>query len=612
MRTRPIAPFVLMFSLALLLLPAISSGFSDWPQWRGPQGNGISPDTGLAKEWPAEGPRILWQVNTVGVGYSSLAVQDGRIFTMGDLGGVEHILCLNEKTGKLIWAVQPEPSLQQLAERVAKEMQNLDSNKDGQVDEVEALNRLGFDFNKFDRKIDGDVGAVAAARCERLFALLDQNQDQQLSSDEAGRSFYNEFERLDQADKSADDNELAANRTRDWIAAYDKNSDGTIDRDESRNSILDRYFDRMDVRDEQTKKGDQILSSEEISSYLQNNEAGKDGLISTDEMRAYYVSRYPGGDGFLSIEEVTAYFGGYRNGQGDGPRGTPSVDGDRVYTEGGNGDVTCLEAATGETIWHVNLTTEFGGGRPGWGYSESPLVHGEMLFVTPGGDKGTVVALDKITGKKIWQSDQVKEGAHYSTPVVADILGTPTLVQFARESVFGLTPDTGRFLWKYSGANNGTANCATPIVADDLVFASSAYGTGGGLAQITKDGHGQKAEQVYFEKKMANHHGGIVKVGDYLYGFGSGLVCMNFKTGDIAWQDRSVGKGSVTVADGMLYLLSENHEVALAEATPDGYREHGRFRIADHGRPSWAHPVVVNGVFYIRDQESLTAYDVRP
>lgn len=612
MRTRPIAPFVLMFSLALLLLPAISSGFSDWPQWRGPQGNGISPDTGLAKEWPAEGPRILWQVNTVGVGYSSLAVQDGRIFTMGDLGGVEHILCLNEKTGKLIWAVQPEPSLQQLAERVAKEMQNLDSNKDGQVDEVEALNRLGFDFNKFDRKIDGDVGAVAAARCERLFALLDQNQDQQLSSDEAGRSFYNEFERLDQADKSADDNELAANRTRDWIAAYDKNSDGTIDRDESRNSILDRYFDRMDVRDEQTKKGDQILSSEEISSYLQNNEAGKDGLISTDEMRAYYVSRYPGGDGFLSIEEVTAYFGGYRNGQGDGPRGTPSVDGDRVYTEGGNGDVTCLEAATGETIWHVNLTTEFGGGRPGWGYSESPLVHGEMLFVTPGGDKGTVVALDKITGKKIWQSDEVKEGAHYSTPVVADILGTPTLVQFARESVFGLTPDTGRFLWKYSGANNGTANCATPIVADDLVFASSAYGTGGGLAQITKDGHGQKAEQVYFEKKMANHHGGIVKVGDYLYGFGSGLVCMNFKTGDIAWQDRSVGKGSVTVADGMLYLLSENHEVALAEATPDGYREHGRFRIADHGRPSWAHPVVVNGVFYIRDQESLTAYDVRP
>jgi outer membrane protein assembly factor BamB len=177
--------------------------------------------------------------------------------------------------------------------------------------------------------------------------------------------------------------------------------------------------------------------------------------------------------------------------------------------------------------------------------------------------------------------------------------------------VFGVTPETGQFLWKYSGANNGTANCATPIIDDNCVFASSAYGTGGGLAQVLQDGDSQTAEEVYFEKKMANHHGGIVKVGDYLYGFGTGLICMNFRTGDIAWQDRSVGKGSLTVADGMLYLLSERNEVALAEATPEGYREHGRFMIPSHGRPSWAHPVVIGGVLYIRDQQSLTAYDVR-
>src|SRR6185436_1526872 len=143
------------------------------------------------------------------------------------------------------------------------------------------------------------------------------------------------------------------------------------------------------------------------------------------------------------------------------------------------------------------------------------------------------------------------------------------------------------------------------------VFAASAYGTGGGLAKIATDGAAQKAEQVYFVKKMDNHHGGIVKVGDWMYGFGSGLLCMNFMTGEIKWQARSVGKGSLVVADGMLYLLGEGHEMALAEATPDEYRERGRFKLPNRGKPSWAHPVVLGGRLYIRDLNTLTAYDVK-
>ncbi len=404
---------------------------------------------------------------------------------------------------------------------------------------------------------------------------------------------------------------MAKERAAAWIVGYDKDGDKVISREESRNTIADRYFGRIDVRDKQTNKGDDRLTEAEIAAYFAEREAGKDGVITIAEMQAYYAGRYPGGDGFLTIEELKGNYGGYRNGQGDGPRGTPTVDGDRVYAEGGNGDVTCLEAATGKTIWHVNLASDFGGGRPGWGYSESPLVEDNMLIVTPGGKAGTLLALDKYTGEKLWQSEGVNEGAHYSSPIAADILGTRTIVQFARNSVFGVAADGGKFLWNYSGANNGTANCTTPIVADNMVFAASAYGTGGGLAKVSKDGDGQKADEVYFEKKMANHHGGIVKVGDYIYGFGSSLLCMNFKTGEIAWADRSVGKGSLCYADGMLYLLSERYEVALAEATPDEYREHGRFKIESHGRPSWAHPVVAGGVFYIRNQESLTAYDVR-
>jgi outer membrane protein assembly factor BamB len=178
--------------------------------------------------------------------------------------------------------------------------------------------------------------------------------------------------------------------------------------------------------------------------------------------------------------------------------------------------------------------------------------------------------------------------------------------------VFGVTFDDGNFLWKYSGAANGTANCATPIIDGDYVLSSSAYGTGGGLVKISTDGKVQKADELWFDKAFANHHGGLVKIDDHVYGFGQGgLLCVNFLTGKIAWQDSSVKKGSLIYADGQLYCLGEGHEVALVEATPEAYKEKGRFKIETQGRPSWAHPVVANGRFYIRDQHMLTAYDVK-
>jgi outer membrane protein assembly factor BamB len=235
-----------------------------------------------------------------------------------------------------------------------------------------------------------------------------------------------------------------------------------------------------------------------------------------------------------------------------------------------------------------------------------------MILVTPGGKAGTVVALKKDSGDVIWQSKEVTEGAHYSSPVYAEIGGIKQIVQFANQSVFGVTLNEGKLLWRYTAPANGTANCCDPIIEDDLVFAASSYGTGGGLAKISQSGSVQTAEEVYFEKKMQCHHGGIVKVGDYMYSAASGsLICMNFKTGKIEWQHRGAGKGALTVADGMLYVLGEGHELVLAEATPEKYVEHGRFKIKEHGRPAWAHPIVAGGVMYIRDQESLTAYDVK-
>ena len=174
-----------------------------------------------------------------------------------------------------------------------------------------------------------------------------------------------------------------------------------------------------------------------------------------------------------------------------------------------------------------------------------------------------------------------------------------------------LSLNDGKHLWSYSGANNGTANACTPIVDGDHVLASSGYGKGSGLVKISNDGDAQKAEEVYFESKLANHHGGIVKVGDHVYGFGSTLICMNFLTGEIAWEARSVGKGSLTYADGHLYCLSERNELGLVEANPEKYVEKSRLRLPKTDRPSWAHPVVANGRLYIRDQNLLTCYDIR-
>ncbi len=590
----------------------VPSKAGDWPQWRGPNRDGISVETGLLREWPEGGPKVVWQVDSVGVGYSSLALKDGRIFTQGDLDGVEHVIALDAATGKTLWAVQPGPVKSLLADRLTNEIKGIDRNKDGVIDELEALQRFGWEFVKFDKPVDGDVEARAKARAEIIFAKLDLNGDGKLTFAEGKDAFRDRFEQIDSEDKQADPTKLAASRTAEWMKTLDKDNDGKLSRQEVRGTALDRHFGRIDQRDAATNKSDEQLTPEEIEASFAKHEPGRDGLVTKDELVAFYVRSKPAGDGQLTLDELRGPFGGYRNGMGDGPRGTPTVDGNRVYAEGGNGDVTCLDAATGDTIWHISLTRDFGGGVPGWGYSESPLIVDELVVVTPGGNKGTLVALDKQTGKVVWSSGEVTEGAHYSSPLVAEIGGVRQIVQFARASVFGVSIKDGKFLWKYSKPANGTANCCSPIVDQDHVFASSSYGTGGGLAKLTKSDDKFAADEVYFEKKLDCHHGGIVKIGNWMYSNGGGpLICMDFLTGKIMWQNRSVGKGAIVAADGMLYLLSENHEVALVDASPGEYTERGRFKVKSHGRPSWAHPVVAGGRLYIRDQESLTAYDVR-
>jgi outer membrane protein assembly factor BamB len=300
---------------------------------------------------------------------------------------------------------------------------------------------------------------------------------------------------------------------------------------------------------------------------------------------------------------------------GFGSRATPSVDGDKLYVLGVGGELACLNVADGKIVWQKSFVKEFGGVVPQWGYSESPLVDGDKVIAAPGGAK-SVVAFNKKDGSVAWVTEVPgSNAAHYSSAITANVGGQKQIIHFLSGGVIGLDAATGKFLWKYASPANRTANCSAPIYKDGMVFAATGYQTGGGLAKLTKNGDTTTAEQVYFTRDMVNHHGGMVLVGDYLYGFddaGRSLNCLEFKTGKVMWADRSVGKGSVTAVDGMLILRSERGPVALIEATPEKYVEKGRFEQPERSRAaSWPYPVVANGKLYLRDQDIMLVYDLK-
>jgi outer membrane protein assembly factor BamB len=296
----------------------------------------------------------------------------------------------------------------------------------------------------------------------------------------------------------------------------------------------------------------------------------------------------------------------FSNDRGNGPRGTPVVDGDRLFALGGNGDLACLDLATGAPVWKKNILREFGGENPYWGISESPLVLEDRLLVQPGGRNATVVALNKTTGAVLWKA-AASDPAAYSSAVVATIDDVRQAIFFTERNSMGLDLATGKILWTNDRVNNGTANIATPIVNGNKVFLSSAYGTGAILLDVTATG----ATQVYFTREMMNHHASSVLIGEHLYGFSNSiLTAMRFSDGKVGWKDRSVGKGSLIYADSRLYLFSEQGQVALAEATPVQYVEHGRFRISTGNLPTWSHPIITNGKLILRDQGTVYAYDI--
>ncbi len=299
-----------------------------------------------------------------------------------------------------------------------------------------------------------------------------------------------------------------------------------------------------------------------------------------------------------------------------GARSTPTVDGDALYALGSDGDLARLDVKSGEIAWTKNLRTDFGG-KPGeWAYSESPLVDGDVVIATPGGDEATIVGLDKATGELAWKSAIPEMEAAYASAVKADLAGRTQYVQFLSKGLVGVDAASGELLWQYGHTAQGSmANIPTPVVSGDFIYSASGKG-GGGLVKIVADGDKFTAEEIYFEPQLPRAIGGSVLVGDHLYGTSSdSLMCVEFATGEVVWRDRSIGAAGVCYADGLLYLHGENGDVALVEATPEEYREAGKFtppNAPDRGKSkAWAYPVVADGKLYIFDWGTLWCFNVK-
>lgn len=300
-------------------------------------------------------------------------------------------------------------------------------------------------------------------------------------------------------------------------------------------------------------------------------------------------------------------------------RSTPTVDGELLFALGSDGDLACLEKSGGKIRWQKSLRGDFGGQPGEWAYSESPLIDGDALICTPGGADATIVALNKKTGDVLWKAAMPEGGkAAFASAVVVEAGGVRQYVQLLEKGLVGVEAKSGKLLWRHGKAvSRYGANIPTPVAADGYVYFGSA-GTGGGAVKLEATTGGVEAREAYFESKLPTAIGGTVKIGRYLYGTtAQALLCVEFATGKIQWEERALGAASLCYADGRLYLHGENGEVALVEVSPESYREKGRFTPPDRPKrsnpmeKSWAYPVVAHGRLYLRDHGTLWCYAVK-
>ncbi len=288
-----------------------------------------------------------------------------------------------------------------------------------------------------------------------------------------------------------------------------------------------------------------------------------------------------------------------------GTRCTPTVDNNRVYTVSREGHLYCLDATSGKVVWSKDYKTDYGAEVPKWGFATSPLVEKNMLIVETGAPGASVVALDKKSGKEIWRSGD--DPASYSSPVAFTHKGQRQIAMFNTFGIVGHSARDGRELWRHPWKTSWDVNAATPIIEGDTVFISSGYNVGCALLRFTE----VPPKVLWQNKNMRNHVNSCVLWQGHLYGFDDKeLKCLDFRTGEAKWSQKSFGKGALIIADGKLIVFSDSGKLAIAEASPQGYQELSSAQVLG-GKDTWPIPVLANGKIYCRSLETLVCLDVR-
>jgi outer membrane protein assembly factor BamB len=301
------------------------------------------------------------------------------------------------------------------------------------------------------------------------------------------------------------------------------------------------------------------------------------------------------------------------NGGHPGTRCTPTINDGSVYVMSGRGGLVCMDAASGAPKWSLNVLEEFGGRNRRWGFAESVLIVDDKVIATPGGRDAGMVALDKTTGNTVWTSKALSELSGFCSPLLFERGSRRIIATMTDRSIVGVDAGTGRLLWRRPYRNRHGNHPVTPLHSGGWLYATSGYGGGGVMLALSPDG--ATVTEKWTDKALDCHHGGVVLVDGHIYGAahhrGGKWTCLDWKSGKVMWQDRGVGKGSITYADGMLYCYGEKGTMGLVRPSPAEYDLASSFQVTKGSGPHWAHPVVFGGRLYIRHGDVLMAYDVR-
>lgn len=295
-----------------------------------------------------------------------------------------------------------------------------------------------------------------------------------------------------------------------------------------------------------------------------------------------------------------------------GSRSTPVIAGDLLYIYSGQGGLTCMDANNGEVKWRKDVFNDFDGKNIRWGVTETVVVDGDMVFVTPGGRKNNVVALNRFTGNLVWSSPGKGELSAYCTPLLIELPSRKLLVTHTAGHIIGLDTKDGKMLWSYPQTNRHQVHANTPIYFDGGLFCFSGYGQGGVKLELSADGSSVK--KAWFSDKLDSRMGGMVLINGHLYGSGDAnrqWRCVDWKTGEEKYAAADIGKGVVIAADGMLYCYSERGELALVEAIPKGFNPTGITRVELGSGQHWSHPVIYDGRLYLRHGNTLIAFKLK-